>query len=204
MQRMWMRALIFVAVSAVSMLATSEAEAQGPVRRLFRRMFGRDEVVTTRSYVNPSGNRVMTRDGFTYSTPGRVYSAGAAETSGRWNAPLDRTARGGSRLETRFDGQAAPASRIDAGANVRAPDGTNVRAGADARDSADLRGEANVRGDADARLDADARRGADINRSDGAIRGEADAELRGNVTPPDAPATPDTSDDTLPPSVPTP
>jgi hypothetical protein len=178
MQRTWIRALIFVAVSAVSGLATSEAEAQGPVRRFFRRAFGRDNVVTTRSYIDANGNRVMVRDGFTYSTPGRVSATGRVDASGRWIAPLDRTARGGTRVETRFDGQASPATRIEADANVRTPGGANVRGGA------------NARGD------------ADFDRSGGSTRGNAD--LRGNVTPPESPATPEASDATLPPPVPTP
>ena len=56
MQRKWLRALILVAVGAVSVMATSEAEAQGPVRRLFRRMFGRDNVVAANTYTYLDAN----------------------------------------------------------------------------------------------------------------------------------------------------
>jgi hypothetical protein len=47
MQRIWMKALIFVAVGAISALVTEDASAQGPIRRLFSRPFRRDNVVAT-------------------------------------------------------------------------------------------------------------------------------------------------------------
>jgi hypothetical protein len=47
MQRIWMKALILVAVGSISALVTEDANAQGPIRRLFSRPFRRDNVVAT-------------------------------------------------------------------------------------------------------------------------------------------------------------
>jgi hypothetical protein len=155
MQRKWMRALIVVAVSAVSVLLTGEADAQGPVRRLFRRMTGRDNVVSANTYIDANGNRVMVRDGYSYSTG---YSAGRFDANGRWIGPMDRTANG-TRVETRIDGQVAPATRIEADADVRTAPG-----------DATIRGRAT--GDAD----------VDINRNDGTIRGRVDGSTSQGAT----------------------
>ncbi|MCI0358062.1 MAG: hypothetical protein L0211_06245 [Planctomycetaceae bacterium] len=155
MQRMWMRALIFVAVIAGSAFMTSEAEAQGPIRRLFRRMLGRDNVVTANTYIDANGNRVMVRDGYT-------YTYGRFDANGRW-IPIERTTVG--RVETRVDGQVAPATRIEADANVRTP-GANV--------GGTVTGDANV----------------DLNRG-GTIRSNVEGTTRGGVTTPtEAPRTP--------------
>ena len=117
MQRIWMRTLVVVAVAAVALLAASEAEAQGPVRRALRRVFDRDNVVYADTFVDANGNRVMYRDGYTF----RRFDA-----DGRWIVPADRSARSGARVETRFDGQVSPATHIeaDAGADVNRNDGT--------------------------------------------------------------------------------
>lgn len=170
MQRTWMRALIFVAVSAVSVLVTSEADAQGPVRRLLRRALGRDNVVYTNTYVDANGNRVVYRDGNTF----RMFDA-----NGRWIGPMDRSARGGARVETRFDGQVSPATRIEADANFGTRDGTNIRGRAT--------GNADV----------------DVNRNDGTIRGNVDGRARGGATtPPEATRTPpQPNNSALPPPV---
>ena len=45
MQRTWMKALILVAVGSISALVTEDANAQGPIRRMFSRPFRRDNVV---------------------------------------------------------------------------------------------------------------------------------------------------------------
>jgi len=45
MQRTWMHALILVAVGSISALVTEDANAQGPIRRMFSRPFRRDNVV---------------------------------------------------------------------------------------------------------------------------------------------------------------
>jgi len=45
MERTWMKALILVAVGSISALVTEDANAQGPIRRLFSRPFRRDNVV---------------------------------------------------------------------------------------------------------------------------------------------------------------
>jgi len=125
MQRMWMRALIFVAVGAVSVLVTSEADAQGPVRRLLRSALGRDNVVSADTFVDANGNRVMYRDGYTY---------GMYDADRRWFGPADRSARRGARVETRFDGAVSPATRIEADADVdvNRNDGT-IRGNVDGR-----------------------------------------------------------------------
>jgi hypothetical protein len=127
MQRTWMRTLVVVAVAAVSLLATSEADAQGPVRRLLRRTFRRDNVVYADTYVDANGNRWTYRDGYAY---------GRYDADGRWMGPVFRSARGGARVETRFDGQVSPATRIeaDADANVNRNDGT-IRGNVDGRAS---------------------------------------------------------------------
>jgi len=126
MQRTWMRALVVVAVAAVALLATSEVEAQGPVRRALRRVFDRDNVVYADTFVDANGNRVMYRSGYTY---------GWYDANGRWIVPADRSARRGTRVESRFDGQVSPATRVeaDADADVNRNDGTirgNVEGGA--------------------------------------------------------------------------
>jgi hypothetical protein len=154
MQWTWIRALIFVAVSAVSVLMTGEAEAQGPVRRLFRRMLGRDNFVSANTTIDANGNRVLVRNGYTTT----MTTSGRFDASGRWIGPVDRTARGG----TRVDAQVAPATRIEADANVRAPGGANIRGRAT--------------GDA----------GVDVNRNDGTIRGNVEERARGGATTPSA------------------
>ncbi len=63
MQRMWMRGLIFMAVGALSVFLTGEADAQGPVRRMLGRVTRRDSVAANTN-VRTSNSGMFNRDGF--------------------------------------------------------------------------------------------------------------------------------------------
>jgi hypothetical protein len=192
MQRMWMRAWVCAAVAAASLFVVEDAQAQGPVRRLLRRIFGRDYVVaenyTTTYYRGDgfmSGQAGAGADGMTYDAQGRLIGPAA-----------DRSARGGVNVEadTRIDGRAAPGARLDADADIRARGGTDVRGGADAN----IRARGNASGaDAGARVQGNAN--ADLNRNDGAIRGDAGARARGDAA---APPAPNQGNNRLPPPAP--
>jgi hypothetical protein len=200
---MCLRALIFAAVGAVTVMVVNDAEAG-------RRHRGGGCGSSGGSYNGYGGGygsygyKGGYGGGYTYGGgysnsygaygPG-VYTRGGAagmtyDANGRLIGPaVDRSARGGVRVDanTQLNGQISPSDRTRAGAGVDA----NIRGNAA---GADVRGGADVQG------------GADVNRNDGTIRGNADvdANLRGNVTPPATPATPAVPDATLPPPVPLP
>lgn len=211
MQRMWIRALICVAVVAGSVVIASDAQA-----RHRRGGCGSSGGYYSGGYYGGKGGYTYggyNYGGYTYGgSYGNGYYGGAAaatyDANGRYIGPavMDRSARTGAGVNARLNGQVAPSARTGAGVDANIDARGNVVPGANVRGGADVRGGANVPG-TDVRGGADLRGGADINRNDGTIRGNADADanLRGNLTPPEAPrvpALPDSS--TLPPPVPTP
>jgi|GEM_PF-5658018 hypothetical protein len=205
MQRMWIRTLICVAVVAGTVVIASDAQA-----RHRRGGCGSSGGYYSGGYYGGKGG--YTSGGYTYGGYGNgYYRSGAAaatyDANGRYIGPavMDRSARTGAGVDARLNGQISPSDRTRAGVDANIDARGNVP-GANVRGGADVRGGANVPG-TDVQGGANLRGGADINRNDGAIRGNADADanLRGNVTPPEAPrvpAVPDSS--TLPPPVPTP
>ena len=196
MQRMWMRALIFAAVGAVSVMVVNDTEAG---HRHHRRGCGSSGGYYGGysyggsyggSYVSGGytyGRGYAVRSGYTYGGgysnsygawgPG-VYTRGVAgmtyDANGRLISPrvIDRTARGSVRVDasTGLNGQVSPSNRTRAGADASIGAGTNA-AGSNARAGANVRG------------------GADVNRND-------------TSTPPETLPPPDTS--SLPPPPPNP
>ncbi len=187
MQRMWMRALVFAAVGAVTVLVVDDAQA-----RHRRRGGCGSSGGSYNGYSNGYGYYGGYRDGYT-------YGGGYSNSYGAWG-PGVYTRRG------------AVGATYDANGRLIVPD-RSARAGVGVDANAPVGGQTSPsdRTGAGAQAGANVRGGADVNRNDGTIRGnaEADANLRGTTPPADPPvaappAPPSTQDETLPPPVPTP